>query len=156
MHPVPYGRQKFRQIKHLRAPNPILAAIPRNPTSGKMQSEPRRQNDMLSAIMSESDAQIAVRIAGAILAGSMPVFLGCKQLLGPLNRLGVHHQEPFITITGVESELDASPIFPGERELWNEESLAREDAKLAAWLPMIQPAVLEACRAIVRRFGEDG
>jgi hypothetical protein len=106
--------------------------------------------------MSESDAERAVRIAREILDGSMPVFLGCKQLLGPLNRLGVHHEEPFVTITGIESELDESPVWPEERELWNGQALAREDAKLAAWLPKIQPAVFEACRAVVRRFAEGG
>src|SRR5438067_434727 len=106
--------------------------------------------------MSESDAEKAVRIARGILDGSIPVFLGRKQLLGPLNRLGVHHEEPFVTITGVESELDESPVWPEERKLWSRQALAREDAKLAAWLPRIQPAVFEACRAVIRRFGEGG
>jgi hypothetical protein len=104
--------------------------------------------------MNESDAKRAVRIAREILDGSMPVFLGCKQLLGPLNRLGVHHEKPFITITGVESQLDESPVWPEERKLWNDEALAREDAELAAWLPKIKSAVFEACREVVRRFGE--
>ncbi len=104
--------------------------------------------------MSESDAERAVRIAREILDGSMPVFLGCKQLLGPLSRLGVHHEKSFATITSVESELDESPIWPEERKLWNEQALAREDAKLVAWLPKVQPAVFEACGEVVRRFGE--
>ena len=103
--------------------------------------------------MSESDAEHAVRIAREVLDGRTPAFLGCKQLLGPLQRLGVDREEPFITIKGVESELDESPVRPEERRLWNDQALAREDAKLARWLPQIQPAILEACRAVVRRFG---
>ena len=106
--------------------------------------------------MSESDTERAVRIAREVLDGKMSAFLGCKQLLGTLQRLGVDREEPFITIKGVESELDESPVWPEERKLWNEQALAREDAKLAAWLPEIEPAILEACRAVVRRFGEGG
>ena len=103
--------------------------------------------------MTEPDAERAVRIARAILDGATPVFLGCSQLLGPLTRLGVHHEEPFVTITAVESELDESPVSPEERKIWNQHALAQEDAKLAEWLPEIQPAVFEACRAVVERFG---
>jgi hypothetical protein len=106
--------------------------------------------------MSESDAERAVRIAREVLDGKTPAFLGCKKLLGPLQRLGVDREEPFLTIKGVESELDESPVWPEERKLWNEHALAREDAKLAAWLPQVQPAILEACRAVIRRFGEGG
>lgn len=106
--------------------------------------------------MSESDTERAVRIAREVLDGKTPPFLGCKQLVGPLHRLGVDREEPFIAIVGVESELDESPVWPGERKLWNEQALAREDAKLAAWLPRIQPAIFEACRAVVRRFGDNG
>ncbi len=43
-------------------------------------------------------------------------------------RVGDLHEEPFATITGVESELDDSPVMPDERKLWNAESLAREEA----------------------------
>src|SRR5215204_6588847 len=109
---------------------------------------------LLSPPMSESDAERAVRIAREVLDGRTPAFLGCKQLLGPLQRLGVDREEPFITIKGVESELDESAVWPEERKLWNEQALAREEAKLAAWLPQIQPAILEACRAVLRRFGD--
>jgi hypothetical protein len=84
------------------------------------------------------------------------VFLGCKQIIGPLNRLGVRHEKPFLTITGVESELDEFPIVPEERELWNRQALARKDAELAPWLPQIQESVFEACRAVIKRFGEGG
>src|SRR4051794_40777614 len=106
--------------------------------------------------MSESDAERADRIAREVLDGKTSAFLGCKQLLGPLQRLGVDREETFITIKCVESELDESPVWPDERRLWNEQALAREDEKLAAWLPQIEPAILEACRAVVRRFGEGG
>ena len=106
--------------------------------------------------MSESDAERAVRLAREILDGSMPVFLGCKQLLGPLNRLGVHHEKPFVTITGVESELDEFPVRPEERPLWNAQALAVKDAQLAEWLPKVQERVFEACRAVIQRFGEGG
>jgi hypothetical protein len=105
--------------------------------------------------MIESDAPKAVRIARSILDGSMPVFLGCKDLLGPLARLGVHHEKPFLTITGVESELDQFPIRPDERKLWNQEAVARADKKLAVWLPSIQEQVFHACRAVIERFGEN-
>jgi hypothetical protein len=106
--------------------------------------------------MSESDAERAVRIAREVLDGKTPAFLGCKQLLGPLQRLGVDREEPFLTIKGVESELDEIPVWPEERRHWNEQALAREDAKLGAWLPQIQTAILDACRAVVRRFGDGG
>jgi hypothetical protein len=105
---------------------------------------------------SELPSEKAVRIARGILEGSTPVFLGCKHLAGPLARLGVGREEPFITITGVESELDEAPISPEERKHWNPQALAREDAKLAAWLPKIEPAVFEACRAVLRQFAKRG
>jgi len=42
-----------------------------------------------------ADNETVVRIAREILDGSTSVFLGCKQLVGPLNRLGVHREEPW-------------------------------------------------------------
>jgi hypothetical protein len=104
-------------------------------------------------VVAELDPEKAVRIARGIIEGSTPNFLGCKYLGAVLTRLGVGREEPFVTVIGVKSELDESPIHPEERELWHPQALAREDAKLAAWLPNIRPAVLEACRAVLTRFG---
>ncbi len=103
--------------------------------------------------MTQRDAQQAVEIARSIIDGSIPLVLGCKQLVGPLASLGVHHQEPFLTITGVDSETDDVPVWPTERAMWNKQHLAEEDAKLADWIPKIERPVLEACRAVIERFG---
>jgi hypothetical protein len=103
--------------------------------------------------MAETDVFTAVSIARAILDGSTPLFLGCKQLCGPLHRLEVSDQEPFVTIIGVESETDAFPISLQDREMWNQQRLAEKDAELAAYLPKIQEQVDAACRAIIDRFG---
>jgi hypothetical protein len=102
--------------------------------------------------MAETDIYNAVSIARGILDGSIPLFLGCKQLCGPLHRLEVSAQEPFVTIIGVESETDAFPILPQDRKMWNQQRLAEKDAKLAAYLPKIREPVLVACREIIDRF----
>lgn len=103
--------------------------------------------------MGQRDAHQAVEIAQSILDGSVPLVLGCKRLVGPLARLGVHHQAPFVTITGVDSETDDVPVWPSERAMWNKERLAEEDAKLANWIPKIERHVYEACQAVIVRFG---
>jgi hypothetical protein len=100
-----------------------------------------------------SDARQAVRIAGSILDRSIPLFLGCKQLLGALSRLGVDDRKPFLTIVGVESETDDYPLLPHVRAMWDQQRLAEKDAELAAYLPKVQEHVFEACRETIRQFG---
>src|SRR3954467_262651 len=94
--------------------------------------------------MAESDAEQAVRIANSILDGSTSVYVGCRQLSGILNRLGLDREKPFVTIVGVESETDHLPILPQDRQRWNKESLIKKDAELAAYLPRIEANVIEA------------
>ncbi len=108
------------------------------------------QDDDVHVRPGETDAAKAVRLARLVLDGSTPLFRGCKLLLGPLSRLGVHGEQPFVTVVNVESELDESPVMPDERKLWNEQSLAREDARLAAWLPQVSESV---SRLAVRSSG---
>src|SRR5262245_15287068 len=100
-------------------------------------------------------AQEAVRIAKSVLDGSTPIFLGCRQLSKPLIKLYVHDDEPFLRISSVSGKLYEFPSAE-DRHLWNPDVVARKDAELAAWLPEIRDGVLEACREIVRRFGEGG
>jgi hypothetical protein len=102
--------------------------------------------------MSGIDAYQAVRIARSILDGSAPLFLGCKQLAGPLDRLGVLEQPEFNTILGVNSETDRSPVLPDVRKMWAADALAKKDAELAAYLPKIQEAVFDVCRTVIDRF----
>jgi hypothetical protein len=102
--------------------------------------------------MSGTDAYQAVFIARSILDGSTPLFLGCKQLAGPLDRLGVLEEPEFSTIMGVNSETDDCPVLPEVRKMWDSDALARKDADLAAYLPRIQERVFEVCRAVIDRF----
>jgi hypothetical protein len=102
---------------------------------------------------SNGDIQAAVALAASILDGSTPLFLGCKQLVGPLDRLGLHHEEPFVAITGIDSELDEYPVEPQDRANWNQQRLAARDAEFAAWLAEVQGEVFDACRALLQRFG---
>jgi hypothetical protein len=103
--------------------------------------------------MSNADAYQAVRIARSLLDGSTPLFLGCIQLEGPLDRLGVREQPEFSAIIGVNSETDDCPLLPDVRKMWDPEALAKKDAELAVYLPRIQDAVFEVCRAVIDRFG---
>jgi hypothetical protein len=72
--------------------------------------------------------------------------------VGPLNHLGVHRDEPFIAITGVDTETDEFPVMPQERAIWNKQRLAEKDAELEAWLPSVRDSVMDACRAVIERF----
>jgi len=105
--------------------------------------------------MAESDAEQAVRIANSILDESTSVFVGCNQLVGLLQRLGVDRDEPYVTIVGVVSETDHLPILPQDRLNWNKEVLANKDAELAAYLPRIKADVMTACRAIITSCSEN-
>ena len=103
-----------------------------------------------------SDAEQVVRIARSVLDGSTPLLVGRRRLFWPLIELGVApDEEPFATIGAVVAHSFDLPVTPEERELWDPRALAREDARLAVWLPRIRVAVLDACHAVVRRFGED-
>jgi len=102
--------------------------------------------------MTEQLSEKAVRIARSILDGSTPLVLGCKQLVGPLAHLGVHRDEPFVAITGVDTETDEFPVLPSERAMWNKQRLAEKDAQLEAWLPEVRDSVMTACRAVIERF----
>jgi hypothetical protein len=104
--------------------------------------------------MAETDVQQAVRGARSILDGPTPLFLGCKQLQGPIMNMGIDREEPFVTIIGVNSETDEYPVYPQERTTWNAQWLAEKDTKLAAYLPKIQEHIFAACRAIIDRFGD--
>lgn len=102
--------------------------------------------------MTESDEQLAVRIARSILDGSMQLLLGCRQMIGPIRRLGLDHQEPFITFIGVESETDSLPLESEDRKMWNAEALAREDKEIARYTTWAEGLVIPACHEVIRRF----
>jgi hypothetical protein len=106
--------------------------------------------------MSESDAQAAVRIASEILDGSTPVLLGCRRICGPVHRLGIDREEPFVTFIGVESETDHLPIDPEERKLWNTQVLVEKDKEIASATEWAKEMVLAASKAVVQRFGGAG
>ncbi len=106
--------------------------------------------------MSESDAQAAVRIASGILDGSMPVLLGCRRICGPIHRLGLGREEPFVTFIAVESETDHLPIEPEERKLWNAQVLIEKDRAIEHATEWAEKMVRDASQAVVRRFGEYG
>ncbi|HEY7116803.1 MAG TPA: hypothetical protein VH475_09465 [Tepidisphaeraceae bacterium] len=106
--------------------------------------------------MSESDAQVALRIAREILDGSAPVLLGCRRICGPIHRLGIDRETPFVTFIGVESETDHLPIDPEERKLWNAEVLVEMDKEIARASEWAKGMVLAASQAVVQRFGECG
>jgi len=106
--------------------------------------------------MSESDAQLALRIAREILDGSTPVLLGCRRICGPIHRLGIDREKPFVTFIGVESETDHLPIDPGERKLWDAQVLVEKDKEIASATEWAKDMVLAASRAVVQRFGECG
>ncbi len=103
-------------------------------------------------VMSSLDAYHAVSIACSILDGSTPLFLGCKQLKGLLDRLGVHDEPEFNTIVAVDSETDDCPVLPDVRNRWDPDALATKDAELAAYQPKIQEAVFDVCRKVIDRF----
>jgi hypothetical protein len=106
--------------------------------------------------MSESDAQAAVRIASEILDGSTPVLLGCRRICGPVHRLGIDHEKPFVTFIGVESETDHLPVDPEERKLWNVQVLIEKDKEIASATEWAKEMIFAASRAVVQRFGGAG
>ena len=106
--------------------------------------------------MSESDAQLALRIARDILDGSTPILLGCRRICGAIHRLGIDRDEPFVSFIGVESETDHLPIDPEERKLWNAQVLVEKDEEIARATEWAKDMVLAASRAVVQQFGECG
>jgi hypothetical protein len=103
--------------------------------------------------MIESDEQAALRIAREILDGSTPILLGCHRIRGPIQRLGIDHEKPFVTFIGVESETDHLPIDPEERKLWNAQVLVEKDKEIARATEWCKEEVIAASQAVVRRFG---
>jgi hypothetical protein len=107
--------------------------------------------------MSEFDAKQAVIIARSVLAGSLPLLLGCRRILGPLERLKVEMDPQFRLFVGIDSETDHLPIDPAERKLWNSEALVEKDREIeraTAWAEKLRPRA--AFEAVIRRFDEGG
>jgi hypothetical protein len=99
--------------------------------------------------------EIALRLANAVLDGSLPIFAACRQLSRPLWKLYLYDEEPFSRVREVAGKLHEFPT-PGDRHLWDPSVVAKKETELAAWLPLVQDDVLAACREIVQRFGEGG
>ncbi len=104
--------------------------------------------------MSESDNEMIVRIAREIINGTIPILVGCQLICGPIHRLGIDREEPFLTLIGVESETDHLPIDPEERKLWDLQALVEKEKEIADVTEWARNRVLAACLAVIRRSGE--
>lgn len=100
-------------------------------------------------------ASEAVALARAVLDGSISPIEGCRRLWKPLHELFVDDNPAFGVINRVIGEVSTRPMAE-DAHLWNPDVVAASDAELKMWLLTVVPQVHDACREIVRRFGEAG
>lgn len=100
-------------------------------------------------ITSNDDLDIALRIAGGVLDGTVHIISGCREILAyrPVIR-GVSN-EAWDVIIAIASETDDVPL--GDvRNTWDPRALAMKDADAAAYVERVRPAAREAFAEIVR------
>ena len=92
-----------------------------------------------------------VEVASGVLDGSLGIIEAVRRLVFLSSQLGIGHEEPFLSLSGIDSETDTFPVGAA-RSLWSEPALAREDAARKAYEDEVRVEVREACELLLRRF----
>jgi hypothetical protein len=115
-----------------------------------------RPRDMSAHTPSAWAQREVVRCAKAILSGELQLFAGCRVIAGLASDVvpSWFDDPDFVQFGAVASETDDLPL--GEaRTHWSKDYLAEADGKAAVYEVQVAPAILDACRNIVSRFGGD-
>jgi len=84
-----------------------------------------------------------------MLNGSTDLLIGCRLIVQLRTEANVATTSAFDTLRGVESETDGYPL--GERRAaFSQELLARLDLEVSGYLAEVRPALLDACKEIIR------
>ena len=93
----------------------------------------------------------AVEVASGVLDGSLGIVEAVRRLVVLSSELGIENEEPFLSLRGIDSETDTSPVG-AVRSQWSEAALAREDAARKAYEDDVRVQVREACELLLRQF----
>ena len=99
----------------------------------------------------DSARQIALETARRMADETVPVIEGCRTLVRLRSDAEIPRSEAFRVIVGVESETDDYPLG-SQRAGYAPEFLERLDNEVSAYLNEVWPAVVEACREIIREI----
>jgi hypothetical protein len=92
-----------------------------------------------------------LEIARGMLDGSVDLIEGCRNLTAFHADASLPQSAAFDVLCGIESETDDYPI--GEvRKSYSSELLERLDRDVAKYIDDARPAVLDACRQIIREI----
>lgn len=110
--------------------------------------------------MTDTEAEAKRRIvaeASLMLDGQRDLLQGCRNVVR--FRAGLSRPEmsddDLMYMVAVESELDDVPVGPA-RPHWAPDVLAEKDRKARDYLSTIRDGLLEACRALVQKWGPGG
>ena len=92
-----------------------------------------------------------VEVASGVLDGNLGIIEAVRRLVFLSNQLGIGHEEPFLSLSGIDSETDTFPVG-ATRSLWSAPALARDDAARKAYEDDVRVEVREACELLLRRF----
>jgi hypothetical protein len=94
----------------------------------------------------------AVEVASQILAGSIGLTEGIRNLVFFQKEMGGAKDPEFLFFAGIVSETDDFAIGDA-RKNWNEIALKQKDADLKEYEDRIRPTVLDASRRFVQKYG---
>jgi hypothetical protein len=105
----------------------------------------------MSESLTKRDAarRTVLNVARGMLDGSILLVEGCRKLVGLRTDAQIPANDAFNVFRGVESETDDYPVG-NVRSEYAPELLARLDAEVSTYMSQVRPAVIEACRQIIR------
>lgn len=98
----------------------------------------------------ESARVLVVSTARKVLASEMDSLIGCRIIVKALRTLGVRSDPDLNPLVGIESECDEFPEAVG---MWATADLAGANAERDRYLALVKPTILDACEAIISKFG---
>lgn len=97
--------------------------------------------------------QSALTIARAILDGSIPTLLACREMARIFRQLKLRPDDALRLFVGIDSETDHLPLEPLERQLWEPSALAKKDEEIERYTKWAHSLnIRTACESVILRF----
>lgn len=96
---------------------------------------------------------IVVDLAKGIKDGSVSMFPAVHELLHYAYSLDDYGMPFFVTLRGVDSEMDALPTGV-DRRYWNADALGKKDVEIARLAKVYQEPIFDACEQIIEYYSE--
>src|SRR5262249_792538 len=108
-------------------------------------------NSLVNVHTRSSARQAIIQTAHGMVNGTVPLIEGCRMLVQLRSAAEIHSNPTFDVLVGIESETDDYPVG-SHRSEYAPAFLARKDAEVSGYLESNGPAILSACRDIIREI----